>query len=258
MKNVPDELLPLLRNRPGDLPMPGNSRWGKVALLTTGTAGRRGSLTFVHTDVISPTPIPIAVKLRFSLDNITFTPEVPATFGGNVIVDMIETIDMKSGPFKESFTLEPGDVMPLCTTIACALTLSVKLDAEDTGLYVEAVAAPTTTIDCADVVGPTPAVIPAGIVATATTRWAAVTANTYNIGVDALRGLFVIVNQSAANLFVHLGTGVTITPGGEFATVVLPPNAFGGFEALNYRGEIYFRFDADDADGYALTTIGSY
>ena len=52
--------------------------------------------------------------------------------------------------------------------------------------------------------------------------------------------------------------GVTITPGGEFATVVLPPNAFGGFQMDNYRGVLTFRFDADDGDGYALVTDGFY
>lgn len=264
MKDVPDELLGTLRGRLGDLPHPGSSRWGKVALLATGTAipatGRQSSLDFVQTGIIADSPIPIAVKFRFSTDGVTYTPEVPALFGGNVIVDFIEQIDMKSGPFKESFTLEPGDPMPICAVIARGLNVAVRLDAEDTSLFVEVVAAPTTSIDCADVVGPTnsPTTIQP-FTTTSTARYPAEVANTYNLAVVPKRAYLIFTNQSTtANLFIHLGVGVTTTPGSEFATIILPPNTFAGYEVLNYTGEVYFKFDADDANGYTLVTQGLY
>ncbi len=257
MKNVPDELLPLLRNRSGDLPTPGNSRWGKVARLTSGTAGNRTSLTFVQTDVISPTPIPIAVKIRFSTDGQTYAPEVPALFGGNMIVEMTETIDMKSGSFRESFTLAPGEGMPICATMACALTVSVKLDGEDTAIFVQVVAAPTTMIDCADVVGPGNTV-QAGYTNMAIARFPAQTATPTLYLPLPTRAMFTIVNQSASNLFVSLASIVNITPGTEFATIVLPGSSAAAYSVLNFRGPISFQFDADDATGYGLVSEGSF
>lgn len=266
MKNVPDSLLPTLRGRANELPHPGTSRWGKVARLATGTQvnsqNKHGRLTFVQTEVIAPTPTPIAIKVRFSLDGLTYAPEVPATFGGNVIVDLIETIDMKSGAFLESFTLAPGDPMPICAIMACALNLSVSLDAEDAVLFVEVVAAPTTMIDCADVVGPanTTTTTPTGWDTTfsSVVRYDALTAPTYTLAAKPKRAYLTIANQSAANLFIKLGAGVDITPGTEVATIVLPPGAFAGYEVLRFVGVVEFKFDDDDATGYALVTEGFY
>lgn len=248
MKNVPDELLPALRNRPGDLPMPGNSRWGKVARLTSGTAGNRTSLTFVQTDIISPTPIPIAIKLRFSEDGITYTPEVPALFGGNMIIDLIETIDMKSGPFKESFTLAPGDPMPICATIACALTLSVKLDGEDTAIFVQAVAAPTTMIDCADV---TPAgdSIPAGF-NTVTSQFPAAVLDLPSLPANARRAYLLVVNESAVDFTLYLH-------GAAGPAIVLPGGIHAGYDVSNFRGALNGVFSGNDA-GYVSITEGTY
>ncbi len=263
MKNVPDELLPALRGRSGELPDPGTSRWGKVARLATGTqvdqTNKKGRLTFVQTEVISNAPTPIAIKIRFSLDGLTYTPEVPATFGGNVIVDLIETIDMKSGAFRESFTLAPGEAMPICAVMACALNLSVSLDGEDAVLFVQVVAAPTTMIDCADVTPtPPPPSAPKLFSNTEITRHAAVIATPYTLGAVPGRGFLTVINQSAANLFIALGPGVVVTPGTEFATIILPPNVFPGYEVLNYEGNVVFEFDATDAAGFALVTQGFY
>lgn len=261
MKNVPDDLLRDLRGRSNELPHAGDARWGKVERLATGTqvvAGKpQRSLSFIQTGIIASAPTPIAIKIRFSLDGITYTPEVPATFGGNVVVKLIETIDMKTGAFLESFTLAPGDTQSFCTIMAMGLDLSVALDAEDAALFVEVVAAPTTMIDCGDIIPPPPT-RPTGYATRTITRFAAVTANTYNISANASRAMLTVVNQSAANLFVALGTGVTITPGAEFATVVLPPGSFAGLQYDNWQGPVTLRFDADDTDGYTLVTEGLY
>jgi hypothetical protein len=108
------------------------------------------------------------------------------------------------------------------------------------------------------VVIPAPPTTPAGFADRTIARFPAVTADTYNIAADSKRAYFTVANQSAANLFVALGAGVTITPGSEFATFVLPPDAAAGCEVLNWTGELTLRFDADDADGYALVTEGLY
>ena len=226
-----------------------NARWGATLVLELGK-----STTLVVTPIFDD-PWPIGFQLRFSTDGVSFSSTMPV--GCGVDVTLTKSFDPKAGPAAEKFGIDPGQTQPMCQVIARSLTITMKTaETALTGVFVQAVACRLTALDCETAVpNPTP---PAGITSTSTARDAAVTANTYFVPAAATRGLLVIVNQSAANLFVHLGVGVTITPGGEFATVVLPPNAFGGFEAVNYRGVVTYRFDADDADGYALITEGFY
>lgn len=262
MKNVADGLLALARNRIGDLPPPGPSRWGKTAELATGTAltpTTRPRLDFVQTGVIAEAPTPIALALRFSTDGLTFTPNVPATFGGNLVVDITQTIDMKSGAFRQHFVLAPGDAMPICAVLAMGLNVSVALDAEDVSIFVEAVAAPTTMIDCADVVGPTNATTtPRPFTETAVTRQP-VSTSMFQMVAQPRRAYLLIANQSTTrSMFVRLGDGVDATPGAELATIVLPPNSFAGYEVLNYTGIVSMLWDGTDASGYALLTQGFY
>lgn len=264
MKNVPDELLPLLRNAEGDLPLPGSGRWGKVLFLHTATiAGKppRPSVTFIQTEIL-PVITPMAVSLRFSLDGLTFTPAVPAAFGGTVLVEMIETIDMKTGAFRESFALTAGQTQPFCGIICRALNLSVTLDGENTQLYVQAVAAPTTTIDCADVVGPggtTPAFSSTlqQRVAAAGAVWPAFVAVVD--GGDAGnpdRQQFSIQNNSTAPLLVSLSTAIDGTPGSEVGSFILP----GGISAIQssdirYTGPVKITWlTAPTAGDFALYT----
>lgn len=264
MKNVPDELLPLLTGRAGDLPLPGSSRWGKVARLADGTARdpdnpRQSSLDFVQTGIIATAPIPIAVKFRFSLDGITYTPEYPAAAGGRVLIDMLEQVDMKSGPVRERFVLNPGEAVPLCAVLACGLNVSVTLDAEDAAVYVQVVAAPTTMIDCADIVGPTNATTVLKPFTDAAVTRQAVSTSMFQMAAEPRRAYLLIANQSTTrNMFVRLGDGVDATPGAELATIVLPPNAFAGYEVLNYTGIVSMVWDGVDASGYALLTQGLY
>jgi hypothetical protein len=175
-----------------------------------------------------------------------------------VQVTLIKSFHVKSGAATEVVSLAAGEAMPFCAVIARALTISVEISSETTqDLYVQLVAAPTTSIDCADVI-PSPGTTPAGYTAMAIARFPAQTATPTLYFPNAARAMFTIVNQSAANLFVALAGVVGITPGSEFATIVLPPNSKAGYSVLNYRGAIAFRFDADDATGYALASEGSY
>jgi len=231
--------------------------WGKAAKLDN----NRKSLTFVQTNV-ARYPSPIAVQARWSLDGITYTQFVPLAWSGNPVrVTVQKSFGIKTGAATEFFDLAPGDALPFCSLIARGLTISVEISGDPTApdLFVQLVAAPTTNIDCADVIPPTPSgSASAPITSTATTRFPAVAANTYNIDGTATPKMryFSIVNQSSANLFVHLGDGVDVAPGEEFATVILPGDADAGYENVNYQGKITFKFDADDDAGYCLTTVG--
>jgi hypothetical protein len=230
--------------------------WGKVHQLTQESP----RFTFVSTDILDR-PAPWAMQLRFSLDGVTFTPEVPATYPAarGIEFTITRSVDQKSGQFTESFELFAGDAQPFCSVIARALTISARLTSDSTNftpLYVQAVVCIVSNIDC-EAVAPPVAPVP-GFVNTAIARFPAQTAAATLILPDPTRALFSISNQSAANLYVALAGVVNITPGTEFATVVLPPNVGAGYEVLNYRGAIAFQFDADDASGYAIKTEGLY
>lgn len=261
MKDVPDDLLPALANRVNELPGAGGSRWGKRIFLHTNTIGSdkpRTNITVIATDA-QPQITPMAVSLRFSLDGRTFTPEVPASFGGSLLIELVEMIDVKTGPFRESFELEAEDRQPFCGVICMALQVSVTLLGENQSIWVQALAAPTTNIDCADIVGPpTTDTTVTPFTDGAVNRLAAVAAVTTSLPAEPRRAYFSIVNQSAVDLFVRLGDGIDTTPGSELATVVLAPSVYAGYEVLNYTGVITIKFAADDGSGYALTTQGLY
>jgi hypothetical protein len=256
-------MLPRVRGAHGELPEPGSSRWGKRVFLHTNTIdgkAPRTAITVIATDA-QPIITPMVVSLRFSSDGQTFTPAVPSAFGGTIRVELVEMIDVKTGPFREQFELEADDAQPFCGVVCLALQVSVTLLGENQQIWVQALAAPTTTIDCADIVPPTPTPTETTIRPFPTagaTRVPALTAPTTLILSNPLRAYFSIVNQSAVNLYVLLGDGVDITPGDELATIVIPPGVFGGYEVLNYTGPVSFKFDGDDGAGYALFTQGEY
>lgn len=227
-----------------------NARWGATELLELGK-----SATLVITPIFHD-PAPIGYQLRFSTDGVNFSATMPANRG--IDVTLIKSFDLKAGPANERFGIDPGDTQPSCQVIARSLTITVKSAETSLGdLFIQAVACRLMTLDCETVI-PAPPTTPAGFAARTITRFAAVTANTYTVAANAKRAYLVVANQSAASLFVALGTGVTITPGAEFATLVLPPDAIAGYEVLNWTGVITLRFDADDAAGYTLVTEGLY
>jgi hypothetical protein len=229
-----------------------NARWGATELLELGK-----SVTLVVTPVFRD-PCPIGYQLRFSTDGINFSATMPA--GRGIDVTLIKSFDLKAGVANERFGIDPGQTQPTCQVIARSLTITAKAAETSLGaLHIQAVACPLMTLDC-EVVIPTPPAVstPTRFQLTDPARYAAAVASTYTIPVSADRAYFCIVNQSAANLFISLGGDVDTTPGSELATIVLPPDAFGGYEVLNYAGQITFKFDADDADGYALATNGYY
>lgn len=233
------------------VPLYPNARWGATELLSLGK-----SATLVVTPIFD-LPCPIGFQLRFSLDGAEFSSEMPVDRG--IDVTLTKSFDPKAGPAREIFPIDPGDAQPMCQVIARSLTITVRSAETSLGeLYIQAVACPLTALDCAVAVPAPPPGVPAGFDVRTIARYAAVTATTYNIAAEPRRAYTVFANQSAANLYVALGNGVTITPGNEFATIVLPPNSYAGYEVLGWQGELTFRFDADDTDGYVLVTQGLY
>lgn len=254
---ITDEFVRAALGKTGEQPVPGNrrKRWGMVRQLN-GTNQRVA--TFIATDVFD-LPTPLAVSLTFSLDGQVFSPVVPNIGNNSVVVDLIRGIDPQSSPVTDRYELETGDRQEFCAVIAQSLQVVCRLDGEPplaSGLYVAVVVAPVSSLDCEQIVPVPPT--PTGYSTTLATRYPALTAPTYSLLAEPTRALIVVANQSTANLFFNLGSGVNITPGSEFATVVLPGNASAGFSAANYRGPVEFRFDADDSSGYALVTRGLY
>jgi hypothetical protein len=249
----PDEQLMALMGRPGELPPPGNNRWGNTVLLKGGQ-----DYTFVQVgmDAGADYPTPMAIALEFSTDGVIFTPSVPTTVGvGTVLVTLIKAVDVKAkGPLTESTALAPGDTLPFCTFLARGITVVIANGGEGaTPLFVHCTVAPTTMVDCGSIGNPV-----AGAYSSATsTRLAAVAATTYHQAAQPTRVQLYIQNRSTADLFIAFGTTVNTTPGAESATVVLP----GGISAITvnegYQGPVTLKFAANDAAGYALLTTGT-
>lgn len=242
-----------------------NHPWGKVVHLvpTSEVNGTLRTVAAVQTEV-RPRPFPWAIQARFSRDGVNYTPIIPASWTGQLAVDIIKSFDVKTGPMRERFVLNPGEGLPICALISRSLTVNLSLLGENSlELWVALVVCPTTQIDCGELIPnppPTPTTpAPFGItVPNVVTRFPAVTATDYSIPAEPTRAVVTIVNQSAVDLFVTLGTPTQITPGTELATVVLPANSFAGYELAGYVGIVSFKFAADDAPGYALVTRGYY
>lgn len=236
-----------------------NHPWGKVVHLVpfASVNGTLRTVAAVQTEV-APRPFPWAIQARFSRDGITYTPTIPASWTGQLAIDIIKSFDVKTGPMRERFILDPGDGLPVCALISRSLTVNVSLLGENAlELWVALVVCPTTQIDCAELRGPA-AEIPIGYTDLGIARFPAQTATPTIYIAHPRRAMFTIVNMSAANLFVALSGIVNITPGTEVASIVLPGNASAAYSVINFRGTISFRFDADDATGYALVSEGRY
>lgn len=232
MRLIPEDLLRTLMGRPGEIPAPGNDRWGKSVQLTPQTE----TYCVVNTGMLGDVPTAVALQLSFSLDDETYTPEVPAAFPGLVSVDLIKAVDVKSGGFRESVLLNPGEAMPFCTLLARALTVNVSISGEGvTGLYVHAVAAPVQTIDCESITN-TPNSPWSDV---NTLRVAANTAGAF-VGLaasPAAKQIF-IQNNSAVDLLLGFGSLIPslgpppiynfILPGGIHAIYESVPGAFIG------------------------------
>jgi hypothetical protein len=146
----PDEQLAAITGRVGDLPRPGNDRWGNSQLLKPGQ-----SYTFINVGM-QPMVGAMGIQLSFSVDGVHYTSFVPPIGSNSVVIDVIRAVDVKSGAFNETIVLSPNESMPFCTLIAKALTVSVSIPSSTPlpGVYVHAVACPVQTLDCESIITP--------------------------------------------------------------------------------------------------------
>lgn len=220
MRLIPESLLYELTGRAGDLPQPGNDRWGKARKLVGGE-----SYTFISTGMM-PLVTPMALQLSFSLDGVVFTPALPLGFPNNIGVVITKAVDVKSGAFTETTVLTPGESMPFCTLIAKALTVTIQNTIEASpDLWVHCVACPTETIDCGSVT------------VAADSPWNDVVsvsfpANTPGnfIALGASNGARQVIVQNNTSVPLYLGFGSFIPSPGPppFSNLILP----GGINAV--------------------------
>ena len=250
-KNISDEFAYDHLRRHGDEdPSKANAghRWGKsITLNSLGFPNQKPrNATLVSTQVL-PSTTPIAFQLQFSLDGENFAPQLPATYGGNVIVDLTQNIDLKAGAFTQSFTLAPGDAQPFCSVIARALTLTIRIDGEGSpDLFVECVACPVTNVDCAAVTGKPTTFAAAGYDGGISYRFDAAAfvfpGSVPLLIENLLRRQFYIQNNSDTDLGVLFSLTQTIswTPGGEVLSLIIPAGANLTYESFVgcYRGRV--------------------
>jgi hypothetical protein len=217
----PDEQLAELIGRPGDIPRPGNDRWGKAQLLKPGD-----SYTFVNVGMQNMVGA-MGLQITFSLDGVHFSSLVPGIGSNSVVVDIIRGVDVKSGAFNETIVLSPNESMPFCTLIAKSLTVSISIPASVSppGLYVHAVACPVQTLDCESLITP------------ASDSWSdvdsiAIPANTAGsflaLAADPAAKQLIIQNNSAVDLLLGFGSFIPSLGPPPLSNMLLP----GGIHAI--------------------------
>jgi hypothetical protein len=253
MRLIPEDLLRSLMQRGGELPPPGNDRWGKAVKLDL----RTPSYCVVNVGYSGSVPTPWALSLSFSLDNKTYTPSVPPTYTGNILVEVIRAADVKAGPLADTYLLKPGDALPVCTFLGAALTVNVTALGEPTpDIFVHAIAAPTTMVDCDSIVGP-------GANEDAWNDVSATSAAASTVGVftpiaaDPTTKSIIVQNNTNTDLLLGLGSFLPGNGPPPFSNIILP----GGLNAIwsveGFTGAINAIFAAvGSAAQYATFTRG--
>jgi hypothetical protein len=228
--------------------------WGKTFELDPhGTF----SVTAIATEIFTR-PRPFAFKLRFSLNaGGPFAAQVPITYGGTITVNVIESIDLKSGTIVESFKLVAGQNQTVCIALARSLSVTVSIPQDPSGeapapLFVQAVAALVETVTCEELTG-APSYSSAFV-----TRVPASATIVELLGFNPARKQFIVHNSSpgGANLAIKFGDGASLTAGAESYSVLLAPGARYESPIGGWGGEVTGIWSAADANGEALVTEG--
>jgi hypothetical protein len=246
--NIPDSYVRAVMGKPGEPPIPGNTRgrWGQLIALGNGQPRRK---QLISTDVY-PMPVPWAVQFRFSTDGVTFTPAIPAGFsGGELVIEILKGIDQQSSPSQEEIRLVAGDVVPFCNLIAQSLQISAFVDVEGpASIWVQAIATIVSNVDCADIVGPIAGktVVVDGYDTSLSTRFAAsgiVFPGSVNLlFANPLRRQFFIQNDSDTDFGVLFSNteAISWTPGSEQLSLIIPAGNNLTYESFVgcYRGRV--------------------
>lgn len=253
----PDDQLANLIGRPGDIPKPDNNRWGKSQLLSTDPTRGKPSYAFVSVAEMLPFITPMAIQFAFSLDGVTFTPQVPAAYTGALVVTVLRAVDVKSGVFEEQFVLNPGDAMPFCTTIARGLTVNVELINEAApDIFVHVAATPTSMVDC-------DSLIPANDSPWTDVETNRVPANSGGaftaLAADPATRQIFIQNNSAVDLLVGFGSLTPALGPPPVYNLILPGGFHGVYESQlgAFKGKVSAIFASGGvATDYAVFTRG--
>lgn len=244
----PDEQISALIDRPGDLPLPGNDRWGKAKLLAPGE-----SYTFVQVGM-QPMIGPMGIQIEFSRQNQLFFPTVPV--GGAVVVTVTKAVDVKSGQFVEPFQLIAGESLPFCTVIAKALTITILNEIGSIPIWIHAAACPVTAVDCES------------LTLTPTSPWVDVVTNQFPadtvgafVGLPASSAARQVMVQNNAGVDLLLGFGSLIPALGPppVYNIILPGSTHAIFESQlgAFTGAIHGIFGGGGlATDYAVFTRG--
>lgn len=226
-----------------------NKNWGQVATLHPGE-----SKTLVTTQMF-PINVPIAYQLRFSLEpSGPFAPALPAGIDG-VRVQLLKSIDLRTGSADEQFTLFGGQAQPSCVIICRKLSIVLTSLVGEGGANVslQAASCPVEFIDCGELTGANQP-----YTGTSINFVAASVATTTLATPNTRRAQIIIQNTSTnADMIIAFGPGASFT--GPFGTFILPRNTLGIYESeLNGYGGVITAAWTAAPNGGALVTEGSH
>jgi len=227
-----------------------NANWGQVATLHPGE-----SKTLITTQMW-PINIPLAYQLRFALrPGGPFGPALPGAIAG-LRVQLLKSIDLRSGSADEEFTLFGGQAQPSCIIICRKLSvLLTSLEGESgANVSVQVALCPVEFIDCDELTGKNEP-----YTATSINFIPATVATTTLAAANSRRAQLLVQNTSTnAAMIVALGSGASFT--GPVGTMILPANSFGIYETpLNaYGGIVTAAWNTSSPNGGALVTEGSH
>jgi hypothetical protein len=251
-----------------------NHPWGKTTLLSAVGIPSKGipaQLTdqLVQTEAY-PRPFPWAIQARFSLDGVTYTPRVPATWGGTVTFKFRKSFDLKTGQATETAVLIADQALPLCSIIARALAVSVTIEGESVlDLYVQFVVCPTQQIDCTELVGEgTAGPSEAEITTFIPTEDSIGAPGVLVLGRNANRKMLIFENNAETACYIALSNNDlgAAPPGSEVPrwSILLPPGISAQYGMTGsgdtWKGKVFVAFDDVDGDppsGQLMITEGT-
>ncbi len=243
MSDPSDELVYRMLGKIGDAKPPGDiaDRWGQ--LLQLGRPPLPHQKTFIATRVYEK-PLIWAIAMRFSVDGFNFTQAVPAAYAGSVNITITKGIDEQSMPATENLSLAAGQAQTFCTVIAKSLFVVASVAEPPDPIWVEIVATPVHSMDCADILGPI-AAAPVGFTNVVRFQFDA-DGVARTLAASKARRLFIVQNRATTDLSITFGnvvaTGILL-PGGISAIYESNP-------ALPYYGELTLQHTAVDATGF--------
>jgi len=230
-----------------------NANWGQVATLHPGE-----SKTLITTQMF-PINMPIAYQLRWALRPTgPFTPALPAPIDG-VRVQLLKSIDLRTGQADEEFTLFGGQAQPSCVLICRKLSILMTSLVGEGGanVSIQAAVCPVQNIDCNELRG-------------RGDGYALITQQHFTqtqlatpivvLAPNSRRAQFFVQNQSTnSDVIVQMGTDAAFGPP-PVGVMILPAGINGIYESPigGWTGPVSISFSNGTGDGGALITEGTF